>query len=1202
MARTSSTKTRSYTWKTSAFYGRLESLSRMDAEVRGLLGKVEHIAGKAPDIARYVVAFLPQYTDHGERHLTNVLKFMEDLAGKKNIQELSALECALAIMAAMTHDLGMVLDEEEKTEVTDSEEVSTTPEGRAWQTFRDGHGLWHRYLRLTPGERATERGRKMFGQLKADYIRHTHSRESGQAGCHRILGWLDQLAPGEAADFYRHKGFSFREGLAHLAMSHGQDITWLPARLAAADSPYAEVRKDPNLAFACGYDRINWPWLSWLLRLADVMDCDASRTPAVLFENIGITDSTSQTEWKKHLSIPQRPRFNQGGDGATLLYDCPCCPDPYTEMALRDIVGWINDEVEKARAQFHANKRHFPKKKLTLELPSKAELRVTERANSYEYLDLHFRLDRAAVMDLLMGEALYGEPDLALRELVQNSLDALHLRDLRVKLQRELKRAGQGEELPVPVVAPDPEIEPLEVQVRWDSGTEGRPWIEIADNGVGMTRDVIERFLTQIGKSYYKSPDFLRERELMKRHGLLCTTISQFGIGFLSAFMLADEIELETRAATKGGGLETGWRVRIHGAHGLIALYPLEPQRISSTGTRVRLALKSGLALEPFDHKRLIKRLRRDFYGLTVEGDRVWPPSENVVEPAWSIGRCVVWPLWPVRLEPTGAKPVLLDAGFHARELLCLDLAALQAKADEWTYPPGSLGDPHWVHWDWVDNSQGPDENPGTGSRIRLTLPWHTEGTVTRHAANEVPGLMRQSELLALTEAQLPGMGRTLVLVNGVLVPEWTEPLARWLELLGGVGAWLWLDLRGPATPRLRADRRAPTRRQEVEGDVRALQERFQKHCAQLGPADGWLRLAIMGLVQLPGTNPTVDPKAWALAARLPRLVDVSLRAGGASAMLVMESAMADNRNIALAPHLHRDFDLALARALPRTLARDLDRLFDFDRSRDREVARARALTRARARIRLPGLDRVKVLARDIARELDLDLDLYFAHLPDHLIPEQLCTGWSAWLGAHLLPELLQPSLERAYPPWCLPGASGPAGDLSLGGPLVLQRSPSTATTWADELDLLVPLTGHPLGRLASHCLRWKTRRESSLLFTLPFLLGDVPSRWRDRADAIAQFIGVDSILAFVPDPAHWDAAFSRIPEADFGDGPVPKFLPEEVWKDSGVTALWDIKGNQVLWGEKFCSREEVRKVGKPLRDWAENPERRQGMHHTRNG
>ncbi len=106
------------------------------------------------------------------------------------------------------------------------------------------------------------------------------------------------------------------------------------------------------------------------------------------------------------------------------------------EKAIHDILGWINDEITHVGGEMDRNRKHFPPgKKLSLGLPSLAKVTIDERTGNYHFLDLHFRLDRTAVMELLMGEALYGEPDLALRELVQNSLDALHLRDLRLKLQ-----------------------------------------------------------------------------------------------------------------------------------------------------------------------------------------------------------------------------------------------------------------------------------------------------------------------------------------------------------------------------------------------------------------------------------------------------------------------------------------------------------------------------------------------------------------------------------------------------------------------------------------------------------------------------------------------------------------------------------------------------------------------------------------------
>ena len=85
----------------------------------------------------------------------------------------------------------------------------------------------------------------------------------------------------------------------------------------------------------------------------------------------------------------------------------------------------------------------------------------------------------------------------------------------------------------------------------------------------------------------------------------------------------------------------------------------------------------------------------------------------------------------------------------------------------------------------------------------------------------------------------------------------------------------------------------------------------------------------------------------------------------------------------------------------------------------------------------------------------------------------------------------------------------------------------------------------------------------------------------------IVEFLGVDRLLVHVPDTKHRDKAFSEISLEDFGTGPVPEFLPEEVWRDSGVTALWDIKTHQVLWAEKFRSRHEARRIGKTLEQWA---------------
>ena len=1188
-------------WENSRFYRRLRNLAAKHPDARELLSKVDHVAHQSAEIAKYIVAFLPQYTDHGERHLVNVLGFMDDLAGKKNVDMLSDLECALAILAALVHDLGMVPDEQEQ-EVLDGATVAVaTPEARAWETFRDGQALWHHYQRLNDLEKASARGRQMLGQVRADYLRDTHSREAGQSGYNRLLRWLERLAKGKGNDFYSHNGFNFREGLAFLSLSHGQDISWMPARLAATDSPYADVKQDSSKAYACGPDQVNWPWLSWLLRLADIMDCDASRTPAVLFDSIGLHDAKSQGEWKKHLAIPKRPEFHRGNDKQTLSYQCPECPDPFTEKALHDIEAWINLEIDNVRRELGANRKHFPdEKSLSLDLPSHAEVNISARRGNYVYLDLHFRLDREAVMELLMGEVLYGEPDLALRELVQNSLDALHLRDLRHKLLLSLHEREPAEELIEPVVPPLAN-EPLQVSVRWDTPANGAPWIEVEDNGVGMNREVIERFLTQIGKSYYKSPDFLRERELMKRNGLLCTTMSQFGIGFLACFMLAETIDLDTRAAVKGNTPENGWRVIIHQPHDLITLYPLETKQMKSTGTRVRLTLKAGLSLEKFDVEVFRKRLRDYFYG--EEYRRNHPlegREEGEIEPAWSLGRGIVWPLYPVRIHPPGSpNPITLDDSFHMRELIPFPCNALGDKATEWTFPRESLGQPHWAIWDWVDSG-----TEDTGSRIRVMFANHDGqlqgGRDWRQVNNTVQGLMRRSELLALTESCLPVDGRTLILINGVLVPDWKKVLFGWLTIANGVGGVLWLDLRGSASPRLRADRHAPTSRQMVEPAVRIIQKRFCDSLADRTLAsDVWIRLVLWGLPVLSGQEKC---SAWALGANLPCLSQRQIGPGFLAMMLAQENAIAyvfkqniqyfGFKDFALECVVPRNVDLALA-------------LNNTNINTDCSKAPSFGFVHGLNKDALLKLD----FAFDLAQGYALNIMFHMGQrhmyerglihdLRGTLYRDQISTGLPSmasgllwWHQAYWLSEALQPSLERSFPPLSCPGAEGPLGKLMIFGPMLLTQ-PSVSKVlpnWLVDFDLIAPFTDIPLGPLARKCPSWATELSFRLMFILPFIFGQMAERWRKKAELITKVLGVDGLLLYIPSVEHLDKSFIPIPGDWFGDGMPPSVLSEADWRNSGTTALWDIKNGRVLWSAGIRTREELSEFGQPLHEWIVN-------------
>jgi molecular chaperone HtpG len=107
--------------------------------------------------------------------------------------------------------------------------------------------------------------------------------------------------------------------------------------------------------------------------------------------------------------------------------------------------------------------------------------------------------------------------------------------------------------------------------------------LTFSDNGTGMDRQDIEEFLSVIGSTGTGS----RARELAARD-VAVATIGQFGIGLLSAFVVAERIEVQTRKpmATQA------WRWVNHGGED----YELDalPANAQPSGTRVTVTLAAG--------------------------------------------------------------------------------------------------------------------------------------------------------------------------------------------------------------------------------------------------------------------------------------------------------------------------------------------------------------------------------------------------------------------------------------------------------------------------------------------------------------------------------------------------------------------------------------------------------------------------------
>lgn len=226
--------------------------------------------------------------------------------------------------------------------------------------------------------------------------------------------------------------------------------------------------------------------------------------------------------------------------------------------------------------------------------------------------DRAFQVDLRGVVELL-SRHLYSSPRVYLRELLQNGVDAITARH-----------------------ESDPQA-PAEIRVE-APGHNADGVLRVHDTGVGLTEGEVHDLLATIGRSAK------RDQLGFARHEFL----GQFGIGLLSGFLVADEIEVVTRSA--GGGHTVRW---TGFADGRYRVEPAAAER-AEPGTTVTLRPRQGA--EEWFSVRTVTELARHYGSLL--------PAEVHVGPAPVTGG---GPVWQRAFDTPGQRRDALDA--YCREL-----------------------------------------------------------------------------------------------------------------------------------------------------------------------------------------------------------------------------------------------------------------------------------------------------------------------------------------------------------------------------------------------------------------------------------------------------------------------------------------------------------------------------------------------------
>src|SRR6267378_2717256 len=233
-----------------------------------------------------------------------------------------------------------------------------------------------------------------------------------------------------------------------------------------------------------------------------------------------------------------------------------------------------------------------------------------------------FQAEARQVLDLMI-HSLYTNKEIFLRELISNASDALDRLRFESLSQPEL-------------IGPEDKLE------IWIESDPKERTLTIQDNGIGMSRDEVIANIGTIAKSGTR--ELLQNLREKQSSDVLASLIGQFGVGFYSAFMVADRVTLVTRRA--GEDKATQWESTGDGT------FTINEASKFNRGTSITLHLKKfedDSGVEDFTDKFVISQIVKrysDFVAYPIiykdkdlkEADK----ALNSMKPIWTRARSEV--------------------------------------------------------------------------------------------------------------------------------------------------------------------------------------------------------------------------------------------------------------------------------------------------------------------------------------------------------------------------------------------------------------------------------------------------------------------------------------------------------------------------------------------------------------------------------
>lgn len=492
--------------------------------------------------------FFPNYTDHGADHVNSVLQSMVKLVPKKVWEDklLTAADAVVMIGAAILHDFAMHLSVKGFLELVNRDtRFKPLPwfdtDHQGYSADRPWPELWDDYQREAKkfSDRALGKiiGKKEAQSWKFDglsdkpgsweandylvigeFVRRHHARLAHEIAIYGFpgveVGIGKNKFPALGLDSEEHQLESLADLIGLTARSHWMNLRVCKSYIDSHDE-YKDTPSPMDVA-------ILYPMA--LLRVADYLQIEQKRAPFILLQLKNPQSPISIEEWKKHHAVRH---LGNSSDLYGIKVTIEKKVSLKTFLQLEELLNDLQSEMDHSTAALdEVYGRIDGLKYLTL-----AKRRVHSNLfdpnfrNKLPYVPEKTGFSADPNILSLLVEPLYGqEPSVGVRELIQNSVDAV--------LERVAWEKKHGKVDGVPELE-----EGADVLVDFIQKKDEKWILRVQDRGIGMMADTIQNFFLRAGASFRDSKKWIEEFTDDEGHVEIARS-GRFGIGAYAIFLL----------------------------------------------------------------------------------------------------------------------------------------------------------------------------------------------------------------------------------------------------------------------------------------------------------------------------------------------------------------------------------------------------------------------------------------------------------------------------------------------------------------------------------------------------------------------------------------------------------------------------------------------------------------------------------------